>query len=86
MTSIEKPVKLTVSLDDKALYKAIRHAAIEQDRSIKEIVVEALRDWLRKQEEEEDLAAIAETEGEETYSWQQVKAEMREARDEQRDR
>ena len=72
----DKPVRLTVTLSDPALYRAIRHAAIERDRPVREIVAEALREWLERQEEQEDLAAIAEAEGKPTIPWEQVKAEM----------
>ncbi|HLC29443.1 MAG TPA: hypothetical protein VJM51_01510 [Dehalococcoidia bacterium] len=80
-TTGEKSLKITVSLGDKELYRAIRHAAIEQDKTLREVVVEALQEWLERQEELEDLAAIAEAEGEETLPWEKVKAEMREARE-----
>lgn len=79
MTIADKPIKLTVQIHDKALYKALRHLAVEQDRSVKELVTEALRDWVLKQEELEDLAAIRESEGEPTVSWEEVKAELRAA-------
>ena len=81
MATTEKPMKITVSLKDKELYRAIRHAAIERDKTLREIVIEALQEWLERQEEQEDLAAIAQAEGEETLPWDQVKAEMREARE-----
>ncbi|MBI4505050.1 MAG: hypothetical protein HY691_05910 [Chloroflexi bacterium] len=74
----DKPVKLTVVLDDRALYRAVRHAAIEQDRPVREIVAEALRRWLEWYEEQEDLAAIAEVEGEETVPWEEAKARLEE--------
>jgi hypothetical protein len=40
------------------------------------LVEEALPLWLERQEELEDLAAIAEVEGEPTIPWEQVKAEL----------
>jgi len=49
---------------------------MEQDKSLREIVVEALQAWVHRQEEMEDLAAIHETEGEESYPWDQVKREL----------
>ncbi len=81
MPEQDKPVKLTVQIHDRALYRAVRHLAVEQDRSLREIVVEALRSWVLKQEEQEDLAAIAETEGEENYSWDHVRAELHQGRE-----
>ena len=84
MVASDKPVKLTVTLDDRNLYRALRHAAVERDQPLREIVIEALREWLERQEEQEDLAAVAETEGEPTFPWEQVKAEMRAARESER--
>ena len=80
MATAEKPVKLTVNLGDRDLYRAIRHAAIERDQPLREIVVEALREWLERYEEQEDLAAMAQAEGDPTFPWEQVKAEMHTAR------
>ncbi|MHB0869700.1 MAG: hypothetical protein ACYC66_03045 [Chloroflexota bacterium] len=84
MTEQEKPVRLTVQLDDRRLYRALRHLAIEQDRSLRDIVVEALREWVLKQEGLEELEVIRETEGEESYPWEQVKAERKQARKDER--
>lgn len=81
MATTEKPIKITVALDDKELYRAIKHAAIERDLTLREIVTEALQEWLEKQEEIEDLSAIAQAEGEETIPWEQVRSEMRAARE-----
>ena len=80
MATSEQPVKLTVTLNDRALYRAIRHMAIERERPVREIVAEALREWLERQEEQEDLAAVAEAEGEPTIPWEQVRAEMHNSR------
>jgi hypothetical protein len=41
---------------------------------------QALREWLERREEQEDLAAIAEAEGDATFEWDKVKAEMQHAR------
>jgi len=73
-------IKLTVNLGDRDLYRSLRHAAIERDRTVREIVVEALREWLDRQEAERDLSAIAEVEGEPTFPWEQVKRELGESR------
>jgi predicted transcriptional regulator len=75
-----KPIKLTVTLDDRDLYRALRHAAVERDSSLRDIVNEALRQWLERYESQLDLAAIRETEGEETVPWEQVREQTREAR------
>lgn len=86
MATTEKPVKLTVSISDRDLHRAIRHAAIDRGRPVREIVIEALQEWLERQEEQEDLAAIAQAEGDETFPWEQVKAEMRKTRETRRAR
>ena len=80
MATTEKPIKITVTLDDKKLYRAIRHAAIERDMTLRQIVTEALQEWLEKQEEIEDLSAIALAESEETIPWEQVRSDLRAAR------
>ncbi len=77
MADEQKPIKLTVQIHDRALYRAVRHLAVEQERSLREIVVEALQAWVQRQEEMEDLRAIHETQGEESYPWDQVKRELR---------
>jgi plasmid stability protein len=80
MATTEKPITLTVRVNNTALAYAIRTLAAGQNRSVDEIVDEALRNWLEHQEELEDLEAIAEAEGEPTIPWEQVKEEMRQLR------
>jgi hypothetical protein len=46
--------KVTVDLGDPALYRDIRIAAIELDRPVRDIMVEALREWLERQDALED--------------------------------
>jgi hypothetical protein len=84
VATTDRPIKLTVSLDDRELYRALRHAAVERDQPLREIVIQALRDWLAKYEDEPDAEAVAETEGEESIPWDQVRQEMRQARAELR--
>lgn len=62
----QKTAKLTVDIGDPRLYKAIKILAIERGLTLREVVVEALRDWIEKQENLEDLAAIEEVRGEPT--------------------
>jgi hypothetical protein len=76
MVVTENQARLTVDLGDPALYRAIRHAAIDQGRPVKEIVAEALRIWLEHLENQEDLADLRAVKGEPTVSWEQVKAEI----------
>jgi hypothetical protein len=57
----EKPTtKVTVDLRDPALYRDIRIAAIELDRSVRDIMVEALREWLERQDALEDAYDLQE--------------------------
>ena len=56
--------KITVDLGDDELYRAIKIAAIEHESSLRQVVIEALRDWLGRQEEIEDLADYREAKGE----------------------
>jgi len=80
MATTEKTATLAVRVQNNAVAYAITTLAAEQHRSVEEIVEEALRAWLERQEELEDLAAIAEVEGEPTIPWEQVREEMRQAR------
>ncbi|MDP2949075.1 MAG: hypothetical protein Q8P22_06015 [Chloroflexota bacterium] len=56
--------RVTVDLGSAALYRSVKVLAAYQGRSLREVVAEALRDWVEKQEEREDLEAIAEVEHE----------------------
>ena len=76
MATTHKQTRMTVEIDDRNLFRAIKLMAVEQDRSMKDIVAEALKAWLRKQEDLEDTAAIAEVEHEERVPWDQVKARL----------
>jgi hypothetical protein len=54
----EKPSKVPVDLGDRALLRALQHAAIDHDMTVREVVIEAVRYWLDHQEEiEDELAA-----------------------------
>jgi len=46
-------MKITVDLDPE-LYRAIKLEAVRQDRSVREILAEALEGWLGRVEDEED--------------------------------
>lgn len=43
-----KGTRITVDLGSEELLKAIKIAAVEQDKSIREIVIEALKQWLER--------------------------------------
>jgi len=44
--SMAKGTRITVDLGSEALLKALKFAAVEQGKSIREIVIEALKQWL----------------------------------------
>jgi hypothetical protein len=54
--------RLTVDLGSAALYRSVKVLAAYQGRPLRDVVTEALCDWVEKQEELEDLADIAEVE------------------------
>jgi len=70
--------RITVDLGNDRLYRAVRVLAAAQGRPLRDVVVEALRDWIEKQEELEDLAAIEEVRHEPTRPLREVLAEMEE--------
>ena len=52
-------MKVTIDLDSE-LYRAVKVEAARADRSVREIVDEALAAWLERFEEAEDVTAAAE--------------------------
>jgi len=50
-------MKITLDLADADLYRAIKIEAARRDRSIRDVVEEALEQWLQRVEDEEDAAA-----------------------------
>ena len=50
-------MKITLDLADADLYRAIKIEAARRDRSVREIVGEALNDWLDRIDNEEDIPA-----------------------------
>jgi hypothetical protein len=59
MAVANRSSKITVDLRDPELYHEVRLAALELNRSVRDIVVEALRQWLDRQEQAEDEYDIA---------------------------
>jgi hypothetical protein len=59
MAVANRPSKITVDLRDPELYHEVRLAALELNRSVRDIVAEALRQWLDRQEQAEDEYDIA---------------------------
>ena len=53
-------MKVTFDLEDADLYRAVKVEAARSDRSVREIVEEALAEWLERREIAEDAAAAAE--------------------------
>jgi plasmid stability protein len=51
-------MKVTIELDDE-LYRAIKVEAARSDRSVREIVDQALAAWLEAAEDAEDLASAS---------------------------
>ncbi len=47
-------MKVTIALRDDALYRAARIRAVESGRQIRDVIEEALREWLERQEDAED--------------------------------
>jgi predicted transcriptional regulator len=52
-------MKVTIDLDPE-VYRAVKVEAARADRSVREIVDEALAAWLERREDAEDAAAAAE--------------------------
>ena len=53
-------MKVTIAFRDDALYRAARVRAAESGRQIRDVIEEALREWLERQEDAEDIEASAE--------------------------
>jgi hypothetical protein len=58
--------RLTVDLGSDALYRSVKVVAAYQGRPLRDIVAEALRDWLERQEELGDFVDIAAVKNEAT--------------------
>ena len=52
--------RITVDLGSQRLARALRVLAAAQGRPLRDVVDEALRDWIQKQEDLEDIAVIEE--------------------------
>ncbi len=62
-----KGTRITVDLGSEELLKAIKIAAIDRGKSIREITTEAFQEWLERREaleDKEDLRAMMEAESE----------------------
>jgi len=59
--------RITIDLGSEDLLKTIKIAAIEQGKTIQQITIEALQEWLERriaEEDKEDLQAMMEAESE----------------------
>ncbi len=70
-----KGTRITVDLGSERLYRAVRVLAAAQGRPLRDVVSEALRDWIEKQEELEDLAAIEEVKDDELVPLEDARRE-----------
>ncbi len=73
---VAKAAKITVDLGSPALYKAVKILAIERGLTLREVIIEALRDWVEKQEDLEDLAAVDLAAGEPTRPVEELLADV----------
>lgn len=70
--NMAKGTRITVDLGSEDLLKTIKIAAIEQGKSIRELTIEALQEWLESrmtEEGKEDLKAMMEAENEYRGTW-----------------
>lgn len=73
---VTKNAKITVELGDARLYKAVKILAVERGMTLREVVVEALKEWVEKQEDLEDIKAIEEARGEPTRPIEELIREL----------
>jgi hypothetical protein len=52
-------MKVTIALRDEALYRSVKVAAARTGRQIRDVVEEALTEWLESRETAEDVTASA---------------------------
>ena len=74
-----KDTRITVDLKDEKFYRAVRVAAIDRGTSMTEMICEVLKDWLRKEEEKEDLEAYREVKDEPARPLDEFLAEIGES-------
>ncbi|HLB28855.1 MAG TPA: hypothetical protein VJM69_01845 [Dehalococcoidia bacterium] len=71
-----KGTRITVDLGNEKLARAVRVVAAYEGRPLREVVAEALRDWIEKQEEMEDLQDFLAAEGEPGRPLEEIMAEL----------
>lgn len=71
-------MKVTIAFRDDSLYRAVKLRSIETGRHIRDVVEEALEEWLERREDEEDVAesekAIAAYERGDRAAWVDAEA------------
>lgn len=77
-----KDTRITVDLKDEELQRTVRIAAIDRKTSVSEIVSQAIKDWLRREEDKEDLEAYREVKDEPSRPLDEFLAEIGESRSE----
>lgn len=85
MATVEKAKTLIAHMPDPAVAAAMRTLADERGMTADALIILALREWLERQEELEDIAAMDEVMGEPTIPWEQARAELHAAWEDRRD-
>ena len=49
--------RITVDLGSAELYRALRLAAVERDSSMREVIVQALEEWLKRDQSDANVTA-----------------------------
>jgi len=49
--------RITVDLGSAELYRALRLAAVERDSSMREVIVQALEEWLNREQADDSVTA-----------------------------
>ena len=62
--------RMTVVFGDGGLYTALKVAAVRSGQHAKDIVAQAVRDWLQAREDEELQAGLAESRREWEWEWE----------------
>lgn len=74
--AVQRPPKLTIEMPDAALLRAVKHASVDAGMPIKEIVMDALREWLERREDAADVAAMNEVVGDERVPFSTVREDL----------